>query len=574
MPLPKFVGLDIETSGLHPVKGKDKIFCVAITDGKTAHVHESIERVRALCENENVCKVIHNAAFDGYWLKALYNIELRNVWDTKLMEQVLIGDNLWKEESKCTEEELLELSSSLYWTLKRYKLPAHDKSMSVDFSKRPINAPLTKQEIEYVKKDVQWLLHIQALQEVRLAKLDLTRVAALENRVVEVVIRMKHEGIGIDVDYWLEIEKENNKKANDILKRMPNQVSNWNSPAQVKKYFTSKGIPVNSLSDITDDFVKKYNDPILNKFVEMRKLTTNSSKYGKNFLYDKEGRYLVDPDGRIRADFFQILNTGRFSCSRPPLHGLPREGKQRSAFKAKPGYVFVAGDFSGQEVGIMAAASGERLWIDALLRGDDPLSLMASMIFKDWAESTEKGCVFPKKCKCKKHKVYRQDAKTITYGIAYGAYPGTISEKINRTKNETQKLIYRFSVAAPKLHRWLNKNAKETILTRISYSADVYRRRRTIRDPQEWMVRNVGYNNPVQSSGANMMKLAMISLNRKWKQIMPWHDDLILEVKKSEASMAIKELKTVMEKAADYCTGIPGLIKVEPRITKSLHKDD
>jgi DNA polymerase-1 len=355
---------------------------------------------------------------------------------------------------------------------------------------------------------------------------------------------------------------------------MPVQVSNWNSPAQAKKYFTSMGIPVTSLDDLTDDFVKKYNDDTLNKFVEMRKLSTNSSKYGKNFLYDKEGRYLVDPDGRIRADFFQILNTGRFSCSRPPLHGLPREGEQRGAIVARKGCVFVAGDFKGQELGIMAAASGERLWIDALLRGDDPLSLMASMIFKDWAQTTEKGCVFPKKCKCKQHKVYRQDAKTITYGIAYGAYAKSISEKINRTVNDTQKLLYKFSVAAPKLHRWLNKNAKDSILTRTSYSADIYRRRRTIRDPQEWMVRNVGYNNPVQSSGANMMKLSMISLNKKWKQVMPWHDDLILEVKKSEAKKAIKELKAVMEKAADYCTGIPGLIKVDPRITKSLQKDD
>ena len=168
----------------------------------------------------------------------------------------------------------------------------------------------------------------------------------------------------------------------------------------------------------------------------------------------------------------------------------------------------------------------------------------------------------------------RQSVKEITYGIAYGAYAKSISSKINRTVAETNKLIYKFSKAAPKLNRWLNGNAKQSILTRMSYSADIYKRRRTIRDPQEWQVRNVGLNNPVQSCGANMIKLAMISLDRKWNQVFPWHDDLILEVKKADAKKAAKELKIVMEKSADYCTGMPGLIKVDPRITKTLQKDE
>jgi|SRR6478609_966112 len=581
------IAIDIETSGLYPIPGS-KIFCCAVNDGHNIKVHTSFEELRKVLEDESIQKVIHNAAFDSFWLYMKHGIEVRNIWDTDLMERVLIGDNLLNADN-ATEKQKMELSASLYYTLKRYKLPAHDKAMSYNFSQRPINAPLTKQEIDYVKSDVKHLLQVQALQEIRLQRLNLTRVGTLENKVVEVVVRMRSAGIGIDVKRWLQIEEENLRKSISIQKRLPARVHNWNSPPQAKAYFQSIGIPVLSLEDITDDFRRKYNNEILNKFVEMREYSTYASKYGRKFLYATkkkgkgEDRYLVDKDNRIRANFSQILNTGRFACSNPPLHGLPRENerrygytftgaKHRGAFVPRKGCTFVGGDFSGQEIGIMAAASGEQLWIKALQRGEDPLSLMASIFFPDWSKGTEKKCTFPKKCKCAQHKEQRQIAKEITYGIAYGAFPKGISVKINRTVKETKRLMLKFQRTAPRLYRWLQKNAKETIRTRVSYSADIYRRRRTVRDPQEWMVRNVGYNNPIQSSAANMIKLAMISLNKKWQQILPWHDDLILEVKIGQAKQAAKELKIVMEKAADYCTGIKGLIKVEPRITKSLEK--
>jgi len=86
------------------------------------------------------------------------------------------------------------------------------------------------------------------------------------------------------------------------------------------------------------------------------------------------------------------------------------------------------------------------------------------------------------------------------------------------------------------------------------------------------MVANIGKNNPVQSSGANMIKHAMILLDQTTPLVLTVHDELILEVKKSEAKKAALKLKTVMEEAADYCTGIKGLIKVNPYIANSLQK--
>lgn len=571
----KFVAVDIETTGLYPVPGRAKIFCCAVNDGKSIKVVENIASLKALLEDSRITKVIHNAGFDGYWLQMLHGITVRNIWDTQLMEQVIIGDNLYDEDNyaRVTEQQREQLSPNLYYTLKRYGLATLDKSTGAAFATKPLNAKLTAKEIEYAKGDVRYLLMLQAMQERRLAKLDLIRVANLENSCVEVTIAMRCRGLRLDVAKWRRITADNRAAAMKLLKQMPSTVANWNSHQQAKKYFAAHGIPIASLTDITPEFQAQYNDTVLNQFVKLREYNTAVSKYGDNWLVRKDGSSFIAADGRIHPDFYQIVNTGRYSCSNPPVHGLPREGEQRSAFIPAPGYVFVRGDFSGQETGIMAAASKEELWIKALLRGEDPLSLMASMLFSDWNKHAERGCVFPKKCKCAIHKKLRQDSKEITYGIAYGAWPKSISIKIKRTKRETQKLFDKHKRAAPKLNRWLETNARETIKTRISYSADVYRRRRTVRDPQEWQVRNVGYNNPVQSCAANMMKLALITAHReKLNIVFPWHDDIVLEVKKKDATKAAKALKAIMEKAADFCTGVPGLIKVEPEIAADLAK--
>lgn len=572
-----YIGIDIETSGLYPIPNQSKIFCLAVNTGKTIQVHTDIEKLRPVLQDKSITKVIHNAAFDSFWLRRMYGIEVRNIWDTKLMEQVIVGDQLSRDSKD--EDLKKEISSSLLHTLARYGLAElENKEIGASFATRSLTAPLTKQEIEYAKNDVRYLLQLQAIQERRLMKLGLTRVANLENSLVEVTVKMRDRGLRIDEKKWLEIENANKLEAHRLSKQLPPTVDNWNSPAQVKKYFTGIGIPIQSFEDLTDSFIADYNNPILNKFIAMRKYATMASKYGTNFLYgkdtkkDKVIRKFVDPDGKIRADFEQIINTGRYSCSKPPMHGLPREGDQRSAIVPSTGNVFVRGDFGGQELGIMSAASKEQLWIKALLRGDDPLSLMASIMFPDWNSNAEKSCTFPKKCKCAKHKDQRQASKEITYGIAYGAYPKSISIKINRTEKETKRLFLKHERAAPALNKWLRKNAAETIKTRVSYSADVFKRRRTIRDPEEWQVRNVGYNNPVQACAANMTKLAMVSISEEFPIVFTWHDEIILEVPKAKAKAALKELKGVMEKAADYCTGIPGLIKAEPIIASDLSK--
>ena len=563
-----YLAIDLETDGLYPHPKTSKIFCIAVNDGKSIKVETDPLKYKKALENPDIVKIIHNAHFDCFWLSRMCGITVRNIWDTRLMEQVILGDNLPRS---CRVESLkAELSSSLKYTLARYGLAdLKNKHIGAKFAGRDRDKPLTAQEIEYAANDVAYLPQLQAMQEIRLTRLKLTRVANLENLLVEVVNAMRVRGIGFSTSKWLSIAEANKNLYNYHLKRLPATVENWNSPAQVKKYFNSIGIPVDSLTGI-EEFQSAYNNKVLDRFIELRKLYKAVTTYGEGWLLDDYKGNTVDEDGRVRADFEQIVNTGRFSCSHPNLQQLPREGEHRAAFIPSKGCVFVIGDFSSQEIGIAAAASKEERWIKAILRGEDIHSLTASIIFSaEWQSGVEKGCTFPKKCKCKIHVVKRELAKITNFTILYGGGATNIANKAKISQREAEKLVLRFKKSVPKLTRWLSKNADETVDTRISYSADPFKRRRTLRDSERALY-TVGKNNPIQACGANMIKLSMVSMDLPI--VLTIHDELVVEVPKSKAKKAAKELKGVMEKSADYCTGVPGLIKVEPRIATSLLK--
>lgn len=566
----KRVAIDIETSGLHPYNGY--IHCIAINDGKKTTIEIDPLKIKTLLEDETIEKVIHNAGFDATWLLLVKGINVRNIWDTRLCEQVILGETLSR--SVKDEKMRLVLSSSLEYTLVRYGFPRLKKGMGAQFALRPWGAPLTKDEKDYVSGDVQYLIPLRDAQEALLTRDGLMEVALLENKTVEVVARMRARGIGFDKQAWLDIASENEEVYRELLKRMPSGI-NWNSPLQVTKFFQKRGVPLASLTD-AEEMYETCGDEILGKFVLMRSLYKSVTTYGASWLTIKTPngtRDTVDDDGRVRCDFTQILNTGRFSCDSPNLQQLPSKGKHRQAFVPKKGHVFVVGDFSGQELGIMAAASKETLWIDTLLRGDDLHSMTASMLYTtQWMDGRQKGCTFPQKCACPEHLSYREKAKALNFLLAYGGGAGKLALKTKVSKQEAQQVITKFKRITPHLNRWLTSNGEATNKSGESYSADRYKRRRFVQEPEEWRRVTVGKNNPVQSAGANMLKLSMISIPEQFPIVLVIHDEIILEVKKTEAAKAVLMLKKVMENAAAYCTKIDGIIKVTPKIKTNLLK--
>jgi DNA polymerase I-like protein with 3'-5' exonuclease and polymerase domains len=590
----KFAAVDIETIGLHPYNGTIWMvgWCGADCKVKIASDPNGLKvcppELRTLLQDKSICKVIHNAQFDIPYMELVWGVRCVNVWDTMVCEKVIQG--VTADDRKVTEEFKIAHSASLKYTLARYGFPVPNKDITKQFINRPLGLKFTKEENEYLVDDVQYLLPLRKAQEFLLTRDKQLEAALLDNKVIERVCRMRVLGLGVDKKKWLEIANVNLNAYKRELATLPQSVKNWNSPAQVKEYFKQRyNITIDSFTNLKSIFLQTRN-PLLAKFITIRQMYSDASGYGATWLYREDGSSTIDPDGRIRASFDISKNTGRFATSDPNLLGLPKEGDQRSAIIPRKGHVFVIGDFAGQEIGIMAAASKEDLWINALLRGDDVHGLMGSMLsLERWQAGTIKGCTFPKKCKCPVHNSMRNPAKEANFLLAYGGGASKLIERIIKnmfakgiptdeviktlmTERDARVFITKHKRAIRKLVAYLERNGRDAIRTEISYSADPYRRRRVLKGEQEWQIRNQGMNNPIQAAGANMIKLALVSMPDEFDIVLPFHDEIVCEVPKAKAKACVKAMTAVMEQSADYITGIHGIIKADVRVQTDYSK--
>lgn len=614
--LPKVLAIDFEFKQL-PLQGNVIWSLTWSYDGKRAQTishpygigrkHFPAQLIRDL-EDPSVLKISHNAIVEGSILLYFFKIRIRNVWCTMNSETIIQGVALpkLKKKSRSEADERLfrKHGVALDYVLPRYDLGMLDKEVREGFIDRPLGIPFTKKESRYMVDDVLPLVKLQRMQEYILRRDNLLAVAELENAYVEKLIVRKVRGIGFSRKIWREVAATNTKEFERRKALLPNVVENWNSEKQVKAFFRREyniNIPTYKSNDPRiddlDTLYLKTKNKILGDFILARELHKSVTSYGLNwFEPDDQGYYFIDNDDRIRVDVSQIKETGRISL--PRLHQLPGFGrkdyehekvleilyKQSGNDRAKPqhrrafiptqGNIFGIGDFSGQEIGIMAAAAQEKLWIDTMLRGDDVHSMTASLLYAaEWDKGFGKGCAFPKKCYCPNHVTPRERAKILNFMLAYGGGALRFSKATGLSILDSKITIARYRKIIPDLTRYLDRNGRNALNTGESYSADPYRRRRVLRGETEGRIINQGKNNPIQAAGANMLKLAAISIPDKYYCPLEIHDEIILDVEKAKGKEAIVMLKSVMERSADYITGIKGLIRVKPRLAMNIMKE-
>ena len=449
----KTIAIDIETNGLR-IDGA-LIWMLSITRGnKTELIHDCngittlpLHVKKEFCDR-NVMKIVHSGVFDLPMIETILKCKIHNVWDTECNEVVIRGARVSfkRKNLEPYQIKLLErFSSKLEYVIPRYGYPIHDKCVVENFIDRPRGKKFSKIEIEYAKSDTKYLPAIQQEQERILKSENLIGVAILENLTTERLADMRVRGIGIDKKMWKQIADDNEKEFARRMKVLPKSI-NWNSPKQVKEFFLSKKLILNSFSEMYDLYLQTKNK-YLGNFIYARELSKAVSSYGNNFF--DEG--IICNDSRIRCNITQCINTGRMSMSNPNLQQLPGEEsklpkkrrvlnmiagenfhwKHREAFRPTVGNVFVSGDFAGQEMGIMAAASGETWWLDAMLHGKDLHAMTAAMLSpNEWQRGKEKNCKYPFKCSCKVHKYLREPAKINNFMLAYGGGAGRLADSI------------------------------------------------------------------------------------------------------------------------------------------------
>jgi DNA polymerase-1 len=268
-------------------------------------------------------------------------------------------------------------------------------------------------------------------------------------------------------------------------------------------------------------------------------------------------------DGRIHTHYIQTgTATGRLSSRDPNLQNIPvrdEEGRRiRQAFVAGPDRLLVSADYSQIELVVLAHLSGDEGLRRAFSEGVDVHRRTASLLFKVAEEA-----VTPEQ---------RRIAKTINFGVIYGMSAFRLSNELKIPRGEAQSFIDAYFATYAGVRDFIAKTVADT--ERTGYSTTLFGRRRPIlminsrNKTEKQAAERVAVNTPIQGSAADIVKLAMLRVDKALGAELPAtrlllqvHDELIVEAPEKEAKAAAELMRREMEGAAELA--VPLRVSVE-----------
>ena len=262
---------------------------------------------------------------------------------------------------------------------------------------------------------------------------------------------------------------------------------------------------------------------------------------------------LINPrTGRIHTSFNQAVTaTGRLSSSNPNLQNIPirdEDGKEiRKAFIPDTGCEFFSADYSQIELRIMAHLSGDPAMTEAFVSGQDIHAATAAKIYKVNIDEVSKEM--------------RRKAKTANFGIIYGISPFGLSQRLEIPRKEAKEIIEGYFASYPKVKEYMDRVVEEA--KRDGYVSTIFGRRRYLNDiaSRNAVARGLAERNavnaPIQGSAADIMKIAMINVHRRFREegirsrvILQVHDELVVDMLRAEQQRVIAIVTEEMEHAA------------------------
>lgn len=374
----------------------------------------------------------------------------------------------------------------------------------------------------------------------------------IELPVTRILGEMEFAGTEIDLDVLKEMDtafdETIEKLANDIY-RISGTTFNISSPKQLGQVlFENLGLKGGKKTktgySTSQDVLEKIIDahPVVPLVLEYRMLTKLSSTYLKGLQEQ------VFPDHKIHTIYKQTLtHTGRLSSVDPNLQNIPvrsEEGKLiRKAFVSHNGYL-VSFDYSQIELRILAHMAHVTNLIDAFNQGKDIHRHTAALVFGVKDEE-----VTPQ---------MRSQAKAVNFGIIYGMSEFRLSKDIGMSISEARDFINKYFETYPEVKTYMDE-VVETC-KKQGYVSTLLNRKRyipTIND-KNFMVRQqaqrYAMNTPIQGTGADILKLAMIEVDKALKEknlksqmILQVHDELIFDVFEDELEEVMSLVKEKME---------------------------
>ncbi|MDA1331512.1 MAG: DNA polymerase I [Proteobacteria bacterium] len=380
----------------------------------------------------------------------------------------------------------------------------------------------------------------------------------IELPAMEVLFEIERFGVLIDTQALNEQTKDLGERIKVLEKEAFEEAgSNFNlsSPKQLQEVlFNQKQLPILKKTPggqpSTDEEVLQQlalDHPLPALILKHRTLTKLKTTYT-----EKLPKMLDKQTGRIHTNYAQaVANTGRLASNDPNLQNIPirtEEGRRvREAFIAPPGKIIVSADYSQIELRIMAHLSKDQSLIQAFINGEDIHRQTASEIFN--VTSTEVSSE------------QRRYAKVINFGLIYGMSAFGLAKQLGVERSAAQQYIDRYFARYPGVANYMDRSKKhakergyvETVLGRRLTLPEIHASNHQLRQGAE----RAAINAPMQGTAADLIKIAMISVNRwlreeglKTNIIMQVHDELVLETPEEELNLILTEVPKRMTSVA------------------------
>jgi len=550
------VCFDTETTSLDPLEANlvglafsweaHKGFYIFLPEDQE-ETSEILSELKAFFQHEGIEKVGQNLKYD---LKVLhrYGIEVKGPCFDTMLAHYLINPDMRHNLSVLSETYLNYTPIAIETLIGKGKQKISMREVALD------------QQVAYAVEDADLCFQLAQQFKTELAAAgNESLFVDMEAPLLRVLAGMELEGINLDVAFLNELSVTLDKDILQLEKDIyeaAGETFNIASPKQlgdilfgkmqlVEKPKKTKTGQYSTAEDVLSYLAKEHK--IIADVLAYRGLAKLKSTY-----VDALPLQVSAQTGRVHTDYMQtVAATGRLSSNNPNLQNIPirtERGKQiRKAFIPRDQeHLLLAADYSQIELRIIAALSEEDNMIAAFKEGADIHAATAAKVFNVPLESVSRE--------------QRSHAKTVNFGIIYGVSAFGLSNQTDLSRAESKALIDTYYESYPKLKAYMNSQVNfarengyvETVLGRRRYLKDINANNAIVRGAAE---RNA-VNAPIQGSAADIIKLAMIAVQKalddqklRTKMLLQVHDELVFDVYKPELEQVKALVKSAMENA-------------------------
>jgi len=548
----KMFAFDFETTHYDPMKARpvglsfawkeDEAYYIPFNALQDMTEADVLNKLKNIFENSAIKKIGQNIKYDLLILKnkgiAVNGIE----FDTMVASYLLNPSKARHNLNEISLEYLSRAISSIEDLVGKGK-----KAVTIDM----VDVERVR---DYCCEDSDVAFTLAKILRRKLGEKELAELfSTVEVPLIGVLARMEWWGVSVDKAYLNalsgEMEKDI-KKLEEEIYGLAGETFNINSPKQLRVILFEKlKMPVikrTKTGASTNEEVLKAlasQGELPKRLLRYRELSKLKSTYADNLP-----ELINSTTGRIHTSFNQaVTRTGRLSSSEPNLQNIPIKTtagrKIRKAFVAeKKTHVLLSADYSQIELRILAHLSGDENLINALKEGRDVHTITASLIY-----GLENENVTPE---------MRAAAKTVNFGIIYGMSAYGLSKDLGIAVGEASKFIDAYFDRYPSIKGYLNaqiEGAREkgyvtTILGRRRYIPEIKSDNMTVRNFAE----RIAVNAPIQGSAADLIKLAMIYIDKfldkfEARMILQVHDELVFEAPNKSLHELAGMVKNSME---------------------------